>query len=88
MVLLRAILRRGVKDLNVVGSAHGIDIGLLSGGNAISRSSESYVGFEQDFGMAPITGERSNLALSKPTIAVAVRRKPLCLSLPSMACLF
>jgi glutaconate CoA-transferase, subunit A len=53
MALLRAILRRGVKDLNVVGSAHGIDIDLLSGGNAISQSSESYVGFEQDFGMAP-----------------------------------
>jgi glutaconate CoA-transferase, subunit A len=53
MALLRAILRRGVKNLNVVGSAHGIDIDLLSGGGAISRSSESYVGFEQDFGMAP-----------------------------------
>jgi glutaconate CoA-transferase, subunit A len=53
MALLRAILRRGIKGLTVVGSAHGIDIDLLSGGGAISRSSESYVGFEQDFGMAP-----------------------------------
>jgi glutaconate CoA-transferase subunit A len=53
MALLRAILRRGARDLSVVGSAHGIDIDLLSGGGAISRSSESYVGFEQDFGMAP-----------------------------------
>jgi glutaconate CoA-transferase subunit A len=53
MALLRAILRRGVRDLTVIGSAHGIDIDLLSGGGAISRSSESYVGFEQDFGMAP-----------------------------------
>lgn len=53
MALLRAILRRGVSDLTVVGSAHGVDIDLLSGGGAISRSSESYVGFEQDFGMAP-----------------------------------
>jgi glutaconate CoA-transferase, subunit A len=53
MSLLRAILRRGIRDLTVVGSAHGIDIDLLSGGGAISRSSESYVGFEQDFGMAP-----------------------------------
>jgi glutaconate CoA-transferase subunit A len=53
MALLRAILRRGVKGLTVVGSAHGVDIDLLSGGGAISRSSESYVGFEQDFGMAP-----------------------------------
>jgi glutaconate CoA-transferase subunit A len=53
MALLRAILRRGTRGLTVVGSAHGIDIDLLCGGGAISRSSESYVGFEQDFGMAP-----------------------------------
>jgi glutaconate CoA-transferase, subunit A len=53
MALLRAILRRGVRNLTVVGSAHGIDIDLLCGGGAISRSSESYVGFEQDFGLAP-----------------------------------
>src|SRR5262245_21169906 len=53
MALLRAVLRRGVRNLTVVGSAHGIDIDLLCGGGAISRSSESYVGFEQDFGMAP-----------------------------------
>jgi glutaconate CoA-transferase, subunit A len=53
MALLRAILRRGVTGLTVVGSAHGIDIDILSAGGALSRSSESYVGFEQDFGMAP-----------------------------------
>jgi glutaconate CoA-transferase subunit A len=53
MALLRAILRRGVTDLSVVGSAHGIDIDLLSAGGALSCSSESYVGFEQDFGLAP-----------------------------------
>jgi glutaconate CoA-transferase, subunit A len=53
MALLRAILRRGATGLTVVGSAHGIDIDLLSAGGALTRSSESYVGFEQDFGMAP-----------------------------------
>jgi glutaconate CoA-transferase, subunit A len=53
IALLRAILRRGVRNLTVVGSAHGIDIDLLCAAGAISRSSESYVGFEQDFGMAP-----------------------------------
>jgi glutaconate CoA-transferase, subunit A len=53
MALLRAMLRRGLKGLTVVGSAHGIDIDLLSAGGALSCSSESYVGFEQDFGMAP-----------------------------------
>ena len=53
IAVLRALLRRGARDLRVVGSAHGIDIDLLCGGGAVSCSSESYVGFEQDFGMAP-----------------------------------
>ena len=53
MAVIRELLRRGTKDLDVVGSAHGIDIDLLCGGGAVSKSSESYVGFEQDFGMAP-----------------------------------
>ncbi len=49
MALLRAMLRHGVKGLTVVGSAHGIDIDLLSGGGAISRSSESYVWLRAGF---------------------------------------
>jgi glutaconate CoA-transferase, subunit A len=53
MAILRTLLRRGVGNLRVVGSAHGIDIDLLCGGGAVSRTSESYVGFEQDFGIAP-----------------------------------
>lgn len=53
MAILRAMLRRNVRDLHVVGSAHGIDIDLLCGAGAVSCSSESYVGFEQDFGIAP-----------------------------------
>jgi glutaconate CoA-transferase, subunit A len=53
MAILRAMLRREVRDLRVVGSAHGIDIDLLCGAGAVSCSSESYVGFEQDFGIAP-----------------------------------
>jgi glutaconate CoA-transferase subunit A len=53
MALLRAILRHGVSGLTVVGSAHGIDIDLLGADGALARSSESYVGFEQDFGLAP-----------------------------------
>lgn len=53
MAVIRELLRRGTRDLDVVGSAHGIDIDLLCGGGAVSKSSESYVGFEQDFGMAP-----------------------------------
>jgi glutaconate CoA-transferase, subunit A len=53
MALLRALLRQGVGGLTVVGSAHGIDIDLLCAGGALARASESYVGFEQDFGLAP-----------------------------------
>jgi glutaconate CoA-transferase subunit A len=53
MAILRALLRRRTRGLRVVGSAHGIDIDLLCGGGAVSCSSESYVGFEQDFGIAP-----------------------------------
>lgn len=53
MALLRALIRAGRKNLQVVGSAHGIDIDLLCGAGAVAKSAESYVGFEQDFGMAP-----------------------------------
>ena len=52
MALIRSIIRNRVDGLTVVGSAHGIDIDLLCGANAVSASQESYVGFEQDFGMA------------------------------------
>ena len=53
MAILRALIRRGVGDLRVVGSAHGVDVDLLCGAGAVSCTSESYVGFEQDFGIAP-----------------------------------
>jgi glutaconate CoA-transferase, subunit A len=53
MAVLRAVLRRKVRNLTVAGSAHGIDIDLLCGAGAVSCTSESYVGFEQDFGIAP-----------------------------------
>lgn len=53
MAAIRAIIRAGRKNLKVVGSAHGIDIDMLCGGGCVSMSAESYVGFEQDFGMAP-----------------------------------
>lgn len=53
MAILRALIRAGRRNLQVVGSAHGIDIDLLCGAGAIMKSAESYVGFEQDFGMAP-----------------------------------
>jgi glutaconate CoA-transferase, subunit A len=53
MAVLRALIRAGRRNLQVVGSAHGIDIDLLCGAGAVAKTLESYVGFEQDFGMAP-----------------------------------
>lgn len=53
MALVRALIRRGTRDLRVVGSAHGIDVDLLVASGAIAVCEESYVGFEQDLGLAP-----------------------------------
>lgn len=53
MAALRELVRSGLSELTVVGSAHGIDVDLLCGAGAIAVCAESYVGFEQDFGMAP-----------------------------------
>ncbi len=53
MAALRELIRQGPRGLTVVGSAHGIDIDLLCGAGVVAVSGESYVGFEQDFGMAP-----------------------------------
>lgn len=53
MAALSELIRQDIGNLTVVGSAHGIDIDLLCGAGMVSVSGESYVGFEQDFGMAP-----------------------------------
>lgn len=53
MAFLRELLRQGRRNLHVVGTAHGVDVDLLCGAGAVSVVEESYVGFEQDFGMAP-----------------------------------
>lgn len=53
MALVRALIRRGARNLHLVGTAHGIDVDLLIGAGAVGVCEESYVGFEQDFGMAP-----------------------------------
>jgi glutaconate CoA-transferase, subunit A len=52
MAALRELIRQNIKDLKLVGSAHGIDVDLLCGAGSVAISAESYVGFEQDFGMA------------------------------------
>ncbi len=52
MAALRELIRQDAKGLKLVGSAHGIDVDLLCGAGMVAISAESYVGFEQDFGMA------------------------------------
>lgn len=53
MALVRELIRQGRRGLHVLGSAHGIDVDLLIAADAIAVCEESYVGFEQDFGLAP-----------------------------------
>lgn len=53
MALVRELIRQGRRELHVVGSAHSMDVDLLIAANAVSVCEESYVGFEQDFGLAP-----------------------------------
>ncbi len=53
MALVRQLIRAGVGDLHVVGSAHSIDVDLLAAAGLIAICEESYVGYEQDHGLAP-----------------------------------
>jgi glutaconate CoA-transferase subunit A len=53
MALVRELIRQGRQGLHVVGSAHGIDVDLLVAAGSITVCEESYVGFEQDLGLAP-----------------------------------
>jgi glutaconate CoA-transferase subunit A len=53
MALVRELVRARRRDLHLVGSAHGIDVDLLIGAGAVRVLEESYVGYEQDFGLAP-----------------------------------
>ncbi|HET9442220.1 MAG TPA: CoA-transferase [Acidimicrobiales bacterium] len=53
MALVRELVRQGRRGLHVVGSAHGLDVDLLIAAGAVAVCEESYVGFEQDLGLAP-----------------------------------
>jgi glutaconate CoA-transferase, subunit A len=53
MALVRELIRQGRSALHVVGSAHSVDVDLLVAAGALAVSEESYVGFEQDLGLAP-----------------------------------
>jgi glutaconate CoA-transferase, subunit A len=53
MAMVRELVRRGRRGLQLVGSAHSIDVDMLVAAGAVRRLEESYVGFEQDLGLAP-----------------------------------
>jgi glutaconate CoA-transferase subunit A len=53
MAMVRELIRQGKRGLHLVGSAHSIDVELLVVAGAVRRCEESYVGFEQDLGLAP-----------------------------------
>jgi glutaconate CoA-transferase subunit A len=53
MALVRELIRQNRRDLHLVGSAHSIDVDLLIAAGAVKICEESYVGFEQDLGLAP-----------------------------------
>jgi glutaconate CoA-transferase subunit A len=53
MAMVRELIRQGTRGLHLIGSAHSIDVDLLVGVSAVRRCEESYVGFEQDLGLAP-----------------------------------
>ena len=53
MALVRELVRLGRRDLHLVGSAHSIDVDLLVAAGAVRICEESYVGYEQDLGLAP-----------------------------------
>lgn len=53
MALVRELVRAGRRELHLVGSAHSIDVELLVAAGAVRTVEESYVGFEQDLGLAP-----------------------------------
>ncbi len=53
MALVRQLIRRKTGRLHVIGSAHSIDVDLVVAAGLLAICEESYVGFEQDLGLAP-----------------------------------
>src|SRR6204780_775808 len=53
MAMVRQLVRQGRRGLHLIGAAHSIDVDMLVGAGAVRRCEESYVGFEQDLGLAP-----------------------------------
>lgn len=53
MALVRELIRQDIGDLHIIGSAHSIDMELLIAAGLVKVCEQSYVGFEQDHGLAP-----------------------------------
>ena len=53
MALIRELIRQGKKNLSSVGGAHGVDVDLMCAAKLVKSVQHSYVGFENDFGLAP-----------------------------------
>lgn len=53
MALVRELIRRQIGELRIIGSAHSIDMELLIAAGLVKICEQSYVGFEQDHGLAP-----------------------------------
>jgi len=53
MAMVRELIRQGRREIHLVGSAHGMDVDLLVAAGAVGVVEQSYVGYEQDFGLAP-----------------------------------
>lgn len=53
MALVRELVRQGRTGLHVIGSAHSMDVDLLIAARVLATCEESYVGYEQDLGLAP-----------------------------------
>lgn len=53
MALVRELIRQGIGDLHIIGSAHSMDMELLIAAGLVKVCEQSYVGFEQDHGLAP-----------------------------------
>jgi glutaconate CoA-transferase subunit A len=53
LAMVRELIRQGRRGLHLVGSAHSIDVDMLVAAGTVRRCEESYVGFEQDIGLAP-----------------------------------
>ena len=78
MAMVRELIRQGRRGLHLIGSAHSIDVDMLVATGAVRRCEESYVGFEQDLGLAPSYRAQPKRARSRWRRAAAPPSWPSC----------